>query len=418
MRIAVIGGGISGIAAATFLDKHHDITVFEEGNRLGGHTNTVNVSLDKKSFDVDTGFIVHNRRNYPVFCSLLDEWGVATQPSEMSFSVSDQSSGLEFAGRGMRGLFAQRRNVLRPSFWRLLFGVVRFGRLGRKLLKTPEPFDPYALSVDDFLRQHHFSKNFEERYLLPLGSAIWSADPTAFSQFPARALMRFLDNHGLLSLRNRPEWRTIEGGSQRYVEAAIAKLRAQIRLGSAVESVQREVDGVLVTTKNGREEFDEVVFAVHSDQVLEILSDATLEEKDVLNAIAYQRNVAVLHTDHRMMPATKRAYASWNYFRSDKQATLTSVTYWMNCLQRLGASRDILVTLNREEEIDPSLVLGTYVYHHPVFDAAAFRAQTKWSSINGVRHTWFCGAYWGYGFHEDGAASALRVARALNGRSK
>jgi predicted NAD/FAD-binding protein len=230
--------------------------------------------------------------------------------------------------------------------------------------------------------------------------------------------MRFLDNHGLLSLRNRPEWRTIEGGSQRYVEAAIAKLRAQIRLGSAVESVQREVDGVLVTTKNGREEFDEVVFAVHSDQVLEILSDATLEEKDVLNAIAYQRNVAVLHTDHRMMPATKRAYASWNYFRSDKQATLTSVTYWMNCLQRLGASRDILVTLNREEEIDPSLVLGTYVYHHPVFDAAAFRAQTKWSSINGVRHTWFCGAYWGYGFHEDGAASALRVARALNGRSK
>ena len=418
MRIAIIGGGISGIAAATFLDDTHDVTLFEAGSRLGGHTNTVTVALDGKTYDVDTGFIVHNRRNYPIFCSLLEEWGVPTQPSEMSFSVSDQSSGLEFAGRGIRGLFAQRRNMLRPSFWQLLFGVVRFGRLGRKLLKTPEPFDSYAMSVADFLRQHHFSKDFEERYLLPLGSAIWSADPTTFSQFPARALMRFLDNHGLLSLRNRPEWRTIAGGSQRYVEAATKKLRAHIRLGSAVESVRRERDGVIVTTKSGSEDFDEVIFGVHSDQVLAILSDATFEEKEVLNAIAYQRNVAVLHSDHRMMPTTKRAYASWNYFRSDKQSTLTSVTYWMNCLQRLDASRDILVTLNREEEIDPSLVLGTFVYHHPVFDAAAFRAQAKWSSINGIRHTWFCGAYWGYGFHEDGATSALRVARALNGRSK
>lgn len=417
MRIAVVGGGISGIAVATMLEGHFDVTLFEACERLGGHSNTVAVTLDEQTFNVDTGFIVHNRRNYPVFCSLLDTWGVATQPSEMSFSVSDERSGLEFAGRGIRGLLAQRRNVVRPSFWRLMFSVVRFGHLGKKLLQTAEPFDPYEMNVGDFLDRHHFSRDFEERYLLPLGSAIWSADPTTFSQFPVRALMRFLDNHGLLSLRNRPEWRTIVGGSQSYVEAARQHFRGEIRLDSPVLSVQREETGVTVNLKTGSEHFDEVVFAVHSDQVLEILSDATLEEKEVLDAIAYQRNVAVLHTDRRMMPSTNRAYASWNYFRSKHPTTLASVTYWMNCLQRLNATKDIFVSLNREDEIDPPLVLGTYVYHHPVYDADAFRAQARWSSINGIRHTWFCGAYWGYGFHEDGAASALRVARALTGRS-
>ncbi len=415
MRLAVIGGGISGIAAASFLAGEHEVTLFEAGPRVGGHTNTVRLDLPDESYDVDTGFIVHNRRNYPVFCRLLDAWGVATQPSEMTFSVSCERSGLEFAGTTLSGLFAQRRNVASPEFWTLLREIVRFGRVGRRLLADPADRRA-ALSTGELLDVERFAPVFVDRYLVPLGSAIWSADPATFGRFPARALAHFLDNHGLLTLADRPQWRTVVGGSQRYVEAALARRAFAVRVATPVQKLRRDHDGVEVVTDAGPERFDGVVSAVHSDQALGLLSDPTPAEREVLGAIAYQRNVAVLHTDERMLPRSRRAWAAWNYHRPAADAGLPTVTYLMNRLQRLESSRAICVTLNREHEIDPRRVHGRFVYHHPVFDHGAFAAQRRWHEVNGVRRTWYCGAWWGYGFHEDGAASAWRVAKALGGR--
>lgn len=415
MRLAVIGGGISGVAAASFLAGVHEVTLFEAGPRVGGHTNTVRLDLADETHEVDTGFIVHNRRNYPVFCRLLDAWGVATQPSEMTFSVSCERSGLEYAGTTLSGLFAQRRNLASAEFWTLLREIVRFGRVGRRLLADPSDHRA-ALSIGELLDVERFAPVFVDRYLVPLGSAIWSADPTAFGRFPARALAHFLDNHGLLTLADRPQWRTVVGGSQRYVEAALARRTFAVRVATPVHKLRRDPDGVEIVTDAGPERFDGVVSAVHSDQALGLLSDPTPAEREVLGAIPYQRNVAVLHTDERMLPRSRRAWAAWNYQRPAGDAGLPTVTYLMNRLQRLESRNAICVTLNREHEIDPQRVHGRFVYHHPAYDHAAFAAQRRWHEVNGVRRTWYCGAWWGYGFHEDGAASAWRVAKALGGR--
>lgn len=418
MRIAIIGGGVSGLAAATFLAPAHDVVLFEAAPLVGGHANTVRLELADESHDVDTGFIVHNRRNYPVFCGLLDHWGVATQESEMSFSVSCARTGLEYAGTNLSGLFAQRANATRPEFWRLLRDIVRFGREGRGVLAAEA--GPGAgegdTTIGEFLSAGRFSPVFVERYLVPLGSAIWSADPGTFERFPLRALLHFLDNHGLLTLVDRPTWRTVVGGSRRYVDAAVRDGGFAVRRATPVHKVRREHDGVELVTDAGPEAFDAVVLAVHSDQALSMLADPTTAEREVLGAVAYQRNVAVLHTDERVLPASRRAWAAWNYHRPLDDRGLPTVTYLMNQLQRLDSRHQICVTLNREDEIRPELVHGRFVYDHPVFDSAAFAAQRRWPEVNGVRRTWYCGAWWGYGFHEDGAASAWRVAEALGGR--
>jgi predicted NAD/FAD-binding protein len=415
MRIAVIGSGISGIAAAHFLAPQHDVTLFEAATRLGGHTNTVRLDLPDETHQVDTGFIVHNRDNYPVFCSLLDTWGVQTQESEMSFSVSCARSGLEFAGTDLNGLFAQRRNAARPEFWSLLKEIARFGVVGRRFLAANSDA-PDGPTTGEFLAEHRFSRTFVDSYLVPLGSAIWSADPAGFGRFPARALLHFLDNHGLLTLVKRPAWRTITGGSQQYLDAALRQMRVDVRLASPVQKLRRDPDGAEVLTDRGPERFDAVVSAVHSDQALRMLADPTDAEREILGAVRYQRNVAVLHTDERLLPSSPRAWAAWNYHRPSVDRGLPTVTYLMNRLQRLESDRQICVTLNREDEIRADRVHATIEYHHPVYDHAAFAAQRRWHEINGTRRTWYCGAWWGYGFHEDGAASARRVALALGAR--
>ncbi len=412
MRIAVVGSGISGMTAAWLLAPSHDVTILEAADRLGGHTNTVRLDLADETHQVDTGFIVHNRRNYPVFTDLLERWGVETQPSEMTFSVSCAQSGLEYAGTTLSGMFAQRRNLASREFWTLLREIARFGRIGRRVLTEQGEVDANA-TIGEFLDEHRFAPVFVERYLVPLGSAVWSAGPATFARFPLVSLLRFLDNHGLLTLTNRVPWRTITGGAQRYLDAAVGSMNAEIRLSNPVRALRRDDDGVDVRTDDGSERFDAVVCAVHTDQALRMLSDPSPAEREVLGAIAYTRNVAVLHTDERMLPRSPRAWAAWNYHRPVEDAALPTVTYLMNRLQRLESRSTICVTLNREHEIRPERVHARFEYDHPVFDHGALAAQRRWSEINGVRNTWYCGAWWGYGFHEDGAASGKRVAEAL-----
>jgi len=433
MKIGIVGTGISGLVCAHLLHPHHDITVFEADTRIGGHTNTVRIELpssapgqDVETHDVDTGFIVYNERNYPNFVALLGQLGVATQPGEMSFSVSDPRIGLEYRGTNLDTLYAQRSNLAKPWFTRMLVDIVRFNRAARRLLEpgssgssgSSGSGDELDLSLDELLRRGHYSDAFIERFLVPLGASIWSADPDTFTRFPAVAYARFMDNHGLLRLSGMPQWRTISGGSHRYVEAMTAPFADRIRTSSPVRKIVRRhqgEDGIeveLMSPTHGLETFDRVIVAGHSDQALRLLSDASPAEHEILGAIGYQPNVATLHTDERFLPRTRRARASWNYHLGvageERRATLT---YWMNALQSLESEHEILVTLNRHDEIDPDRVLAHFDYDHPVFDAAAMAAQARRHEIQGVNGTFFAGAYWGYGFHEDGVRSALDVCR-------
>jgi predicted NAD/FAD-binding protein len=416
MRIAIVGSGISGLVSAHLLHPHHEITLFEADSRLGGHTNTVRVDLPDETHHVDTGFIVHNDRNYPHFVALMEELGVATQPSDMSFSVSDARTGMEYRGTNLNTIFAQRQNLVRLGFWRMLGGIVRFNREAKALLADPDADRDESLR--DFLARRGFRPRFVEQFLVPLGASIWSADPETFTRFPAVAYAHFMDNHGLLDLTGMPQWRTVTGGSHRYVEAITAPFADRIRLGSPIRKVVRRDDDVeVVSLTDGPETFDRVVLATHSDQSLRLLADASPAEREILGAIRYQPNVATLHTDERFLPRTPRARASWNYHLGDtpdgaapREATLT---YWMNNLQAIESRHQLLVTLNRHDEIDPERVLGRYEYAHPVFDAPALGAQRRRPEIQGTRHTFFAGAYWEYGFHEDGVRSALDVCRHL-----
>lgn len=411
MRVAIIGSGISGLVCAHLLHPHHDITVFEANDYIGGHTNTVRVDFEDESHDVDTGFIVHNDRNYPNFVKLMGQLGVATQPSEMSFSVSDPNTGLEYRGTNLNTIFAQRRNLVRPTFLRMLADIMAFNRAARGLLDggggAPDE------SLDDFLTRGGYSRMFVDQFVVPLGASIWSADPETFTQFPAVAYARFMDNHGLLNLRGMPEWRTVTGGSRRYVEAITAAFPDRIRLQSPVHKIVRgEAGGVeVVSATHGPESFDRVILATHSDQSLRLLADPSSAEHEILGAIRYQPNVATLHTDERFLPRNPRARASWNYHLSSGDGRAAALTYWMNTLQSIDSRHQLLVTLNRHDEIDPARVLGRFEYAHPVFDAAALAAQRRRSEIQGARDTFFAGAYWEYGFHEDGVRSALDVCR-------
>ena len=412
-RVAVVGAGVSGlVAAAELRDAGHDVHVFEAGDHAGGHTNTIEVDTSAGPLAIDTGFIVFNERNYPNFERMLAELGVASQPADMSFSVSDGRGGFEWATTGPRGLFARPAHALDPRFHRMLRDLVRFNREARKLVGTRDG----GPSLRRFLEEGGYSEYFVERLLVPQASAVWSADPAQMWSFPAGFLAEFFDNHRVLQLTGRPSWRSITGGSRRYVEALIAPFRDRVHLRTPVRRIEREGTRVLVGVGDSQEEFDEVVLAVHSDVALSLLADPSPAEREVLGAIPYQQNRAVLHTDMSLMPRRRSAWASWNFHLIDRPTGRTTVTYHMNRLQSLSAERDYLVTLNLSEAIEPTEVIRRIDYSHPVFTPEGVAAQGRWAEISGHRRTHYCGAYWRWGFHEDGVWSALRVSERLGGR--
>ncbi len=412
MRIAIVGAGVSGLVVAHLLHAEHDITVFEAADYAGGHANTIRVDTPNETHHVDTGFIVFNDRNYPGFERLLGRLGVASQPSTMSFSVSDGRGDFEYSGASPNGLFAKRAHLVTPWFHRMVSDLVRFNRAAHELLTTRE-----VSSLGDWLERHRFSQPFIERLIVPQASAVWSADPRQMWSFPARFLAEFFDHHGMLGFRGRPRWRVIRGGSARYVEALVAPFAQRIRLRTPVRAVRREQDGVRVWPRGGEaERFDEVILATHSDQALGMLEDASPLERSILAAIPYQMNEAVLHTDARMLPRRRRAWASWNYHWRAEPGPRATVTYHMNRLQSLQAEREFCVTLNRSDAIDPERIIRRIPYAHPVFTAAGVEAQKRFEQISGRGRTHFCGAYWGWGFHEDGVRSALRVAERFGAR--
>jgi uncharacterized protein len=405
VKIAIVGTGVSGLVAAHLLHRGHEIVVYEAGERLGGHSNTVRVDDGTDEHWIDTGFIVFNDRNYPNFERLLDELGVATQPSHMGFSVSDGRGGFEYSGTP-RGLVARPGNLLSPNFLGMLRDWRRFNHEAQALIGM----NGTAPSLGHWLEQRGFSSHFIERLIVPQASAVWSADPEQMWDFPASFMAEFFDNHGMFSLRDRPRWRTVSGGSTRYVEAISRPWRDRVRLRAPVRRIERFPGGVRIEAEGCEsEDFDEVVIATHSDQALAMLADPSEAEREVLAAIPYQRNEAVLHTDTSLMPRRRSAWASWNFHLTERPAGRTTVTYWMNNLQRLRAEREFLLTLNRGERIDPAKVLRSFSYEHPVYTAEGVAAQARHAEISGVRRTHYCGAYWGWGFHEDGVVSALRA---------
>jgi predicted NAD/FAD-binding protein len=405
MRIAVVGAGVSGLVAAHLLRREHDVTLYEAAGRPGGHANTLELELDGEPLAVDTGFIVYNERTYPLFTRLLRQLGVATRESDMSFGVQCARTGVEWSSRAP---FAQRRNLLRPAHWRLLREILRFQRAARPLLAG----DDEKVTLADFLHGAGFSRRFVEHYVLPMGAAIWSASPLSFLDFPARSFVRFFHNHGLLERGSPVRWRTIAGGSRSYVDALATPLGDRLRLRAPVRSVRRRRRSVEVWTADaGPEAFDQVVLAVHSDQALRMLAEPTDAERVLLASIAYQANEAVLHCDASLLPRNRRAWASWNVHVPADLRERVAITYYMNRLQGLASRRPLLVTLNRSEEIDPARVLARITYHHPVFDGRAASAQRLRERIDGRDRLHFCGAWWGFGFHEDGVRSAVEMCR-------
>jgi len=410
MRVAIVGGGISGLTAAHLLHRRHEIVLFEAAAQLGGHTHTVRVDTPNETHHVDTGFVVFNDRNYPSFESLLRELGVAWQPAEMSFSVSDESGSFEYSSASPGGLFAVRRHLISPAFYRMIADLRRFHRRARELLGRGDDH----ISLREWLERERFTRMFIDRLIVPQVSAVWSADPQALWSFPARFLAEFLANHGMLGLRNRPRWRAINGGSSVYVAALSQSFAARVRLRARVRAVRRAEDHVLLEVDGQEpERFDQVVLATHSDQALALLADPSEREREILGAIPYQSNEVVLHTDVRLLPRRRGAWASWNYHLLAEPPARTTITYHMNRLQSLRAEREFCVTLNQTERIDPTKVIKRIEFAHPVYTTQGVRAQARLAEISGQRRTHFCGAWSGFGFHEDGVRSALRVAAAL-----
>lgn len=407
MKIGIIGTGIAGMVAAYLLNDQHDITVFEANDYVGGHTNTVNIDTEQGTYAVDTGFIVFNDWTYPNFITLMRKLNIATQPSTMSFSVTCAQSGLEYNGTSLNSLFAQRHNLMRPSFLRMLLDILRFNKAAPQLLRS----ESETVSLGEYLRAQSYSTYFTEHYIIPMGAAIWSADPQQIWTMPARFFIRFFHNHGMLSINRRPQWRVIKGGSQQYVQALVKSYQQHIRLRCPVQAVTRSKNHVTIKPSGGEpERFDQVIIATHSDQALAMLTDPNEQEYALLRALPYQGNEVVLHTDIALLPRTQRAWASWNYYRPQNNCGHVTMTYNMNMLQSLQSHQTFCVTLNRTAAIQPDRVLRTMTYHHPVYTTAGVAAQKQHASINGVNRTYFCGAYWGNGFHEDGVNSALAVA--------
>tara|TARA_Y100000815_G_scaffold154320_1_gene140127 strand:+ start:39 stop:1286 length:1248 start_codon:yes stop_codon:yes gene_type:complete len=408
MRIAVVGSGIAGLVAAHLLSRRHDITLFEANDWIGGHTHTVDVDVAQQRYAIDTGFIVFNDWTYPNFIRLLDQLGVASKPTEMSFSVSDPRSGLEYNGNNLNTLFAQRRNLISPGFLRMLADILRFNREALTDLEKPDAGSHTTLG--QYLRQRGYSRRFIDHYIVPMGSAIWSMSLRDMLDFPLAFFIRFFHNHGLLSISNRPQWRVIEGGSRSYVPALSAAFAKGIRLNCPVQRIRRDEQGVSILSRQGEERFDRVILACHSDQALHLLEQPSEAEQAILGAIRYADNDVVLHTDTRLLPRRKLAWASWNYRLGANTEQPAALTYNMNILQGIEAPETFCVSLNQTEQIDPARILARFSYAHPQFSQAASAAQQQWQSLLGEQHTFFCGAWWANGFHEDGVVSALRVA--------
>ena len=412
LKIAVVGAGISGMSAAWLLGQRHDVTVYEADQRLGGHSQTVDAPGPDGALAVDMGFIVYNEANYPNLVALFDHLGVPTKPSNMGFSVSLDRGRIEYGGDNLPALFGQWRNLVSPRFWSMLADLVRFYR--------EAPTHACALhsrmtSLGDYLDAQGYGAAFQDDHLLPQAAAIWSASVKDIRAYPAAAFIRFCENHGLLQLVNRPLWRTVEGGSRAYVSRLTAAFADKVRLGAAVTHVKRTTAGVLVRDATGKaERYDHIVIATHADQGLALLDDPTPQERALLGAFSYCRNRAVLHTDPALMPVRRRTWSAWNYIGRGGDEGLC-VTYWMNRLQNLPAQSPLFVTLNPIHEPDPARVVRTEIYHHPMFDAPALRAQERLWSLQGEGSTWWCGAYFGSGFHEDGLQAGLAVAEALGG---
>lgn len=410
MRIAVVGSGIAGLASAWLLSRAHEVVLYEADDRLGGHTDTHEVDVGGVRCTVDTGFIVHNRRHYPLLARLFDELGVATRATTMSFSVQNEASGLEYNATSLDGLFCQRRNLASPRFLGMLRDLLRFYREAPALLEGGDAAGP---TLGAYLEAHRYGTAFRDDHLVPMASALWSAPPDRILEFPAAYLARFMANHEMLQVAGRPQWRTVEGGSSAYVRALRARWNVQVRLRSPVRAVARDDTGATVDAAGGRERYDHLVLACHSDQALALLADADAREREVLGAIPYQDNEVVLHTDARLLPARRKAWAAWNAFVPAAPGAPCTVSYCMNLLQGIASPEPLVVTLNRSAAIDPARVLRRRSYAHPVYTPASVAARARKGEIQGHRRTWFAGAYWGWGFHEDGMRSAVDVARGL-----
>ena len=412
MKIAVVGTGISGSVIAYNLCKDHDITVFESEGRLGGHTNTIQVSDDGYDLAIDTGFIVFNDRTYPNFIKLLEEIGQQSQLSEMSFSVQSESTGIEYCGSSLDKLFAQRSNFFRPKFYRMIYDILRFNKESFKIINSLSGSE----IVSEYLVEKNYSKTFINYYLLPMSAAIWSAKLDSILDMPLKFLLNFFANHGLLQIKNRPQWKVIKGGSYQYLDKLTMNYRDKIRLNCPVASITRNHEGVEVESPSfGKEHFDYVFLSCHSDQALSLISDTTLIEREILSSIPYQSNEAVLHTDDSLMPKNKKAWAAWNYFIPKENIGVATLTYNMNILQRLKSKKQYLVTLNNDKDIDPEKILSRIKYAHPIFSLKGMQMQARQEEINCDR-TFFCGAYWRNGFHEDGVVSAMNALTHFNNR--
>lgn len=406
MKIAIVGAGISGLLAARLVAAENNISVFEANNYAGGHANTVTFEAFGKPYSADTGFMVFNDRTYPNFVKLLQLLGVSDRESDMSFSVRCGRSGLEYQGSSLNGVFAQRSNVFRPSFHHMLWDILRFNRNAVDFLREEDS----SLELGEYLIRNHYGQPFIRNYLVPMGAAIWSAQPDRFLRFPARFIIAFFNNHGLLTVGGHPQWKTVLGGASQYVSALIRPFSDRIRLNCPVASISRFEDRVVVKSQNSEaEEFDCVVLACHSNESLGMLSDATAAEREILAAIPYQRNDTVLHIDSSLLPRRKRAWASWNYYIPKEEERPVALTYNLNRLQGHCSPEPIFITLNQIQTLAAEKILQQIVYHHPIYSHSALEAQKRFGDINGRNRTYYCGAYWGYGFHEDGVNSALKV---------
>ena len=412
MKIGVIGTGISSLVASYCLCNDHELSIFDSGNYIGGHTNTIDVQYEGESHQVDSGFIVFNEPNYPHFCNLMKRLGVAWQPTEMSFSVRCDLSNLEYNGTGINRLFAQRRNILKPRFLKMISDILRFGKQASTILATASD----QLTVQEYVDREKYSESFTNHYLIPLGASLWSCPAESFRKFPIRFVVEFLDNHCMLQIGGRPIWRVIQGGSKQYIPAITKQFKERIRLNARVKSVKRFPDHVELILHDGRREsFDQVIIGCHADTALAMLSDPTPTERELLSAFPYQFNQAILHADTSVLPKRKLAWASWNYRLNKNSGHQATVTYNMNRLQSLKSNHTFCVTLNDDTGIDPTKIIRRIDYHHPIYTANRSTAQKRHPEVIMQNRTSFCGAYWGYGFHEDGVKSGLAVANAFGG---
>ena len=414
MKIAIIGSGISGLTAAYYLNQQHDVGVFEAADRIGGHTATVDINHQGRDYAIDTGFIVFNDWTYPNFIEMMDELGVQSQPTEMSFSVRSESSGIEYGGNNLNSMFAQRRNLLRPSFYKMIKDILKFNREAVRDLDGGV-ISP-TMTLGEYLQANHYGDAFIYHYILPMGCAIWSASTESMIDFPLYFFVQFFKNHGLLSINDRPQWRVIKGGSRSYLGPLTKDYNESIFLNSKIRRIRRPDDSVELTMSDGQVlVFDHVVLACHSDQALKLLADPTPSEFEALSAIPYQENEVILHTDESLLPDRRAAWSSWNYLLRQKYQERAVLTYNMNILQGIESEATFCVTLNATDSISPEKIIDRFNYSHPVFSRQSVRAASLIEQLNGQNHTWFAGAYLGNGFHEDGVVSARKVATAING---